>query len=89
VGGSARAARRIVGSHLGHDELAEALRIVERDSPRELVRKFGMDRGRAEIVGAGIVLLAEVQKMLGVPLHVCNGGIREGAVLEYAAARAA
>jgi exopolyphosphatase/guanosine-5'-triphosphate,3'-diphosphate pyrophosphatase len=89
VGGSARAARRIVGSHLGHDELAEALRIVERDSPRELVRKFGMDRGRAEIVGAGIVLLAEVQKRLGVPLHVCNGGIREGAVLEYAAARAA
>ena len=38
---------------------------------------------------AGIVLLAEVQKLLGVPLHVCNGGIREGAVLEYAAARAA
>jgi exopolyphosphatase/guanosine-5'-triphosphate,3'-diphosphate pyrophosphatase len=89
VGGSARAARRLVGSHLGEDELAEALRIVERDSPRELVRKFGMDRARARIVPAGIVLLAEVQRRLGVPLHVCKGGIREGAVLEYAAARAA
>jgi exopolyphosphatase / guanosine-5'-triphosphate,3'-diphosphate pyrophosphatase len=89
VGGSARAARRLVGSHLGSDELAEALRIVERDSPRELVRKFGVDRARSRIVPAGIVLLSEVQRKLGVPLHVCNGGIREGAVLEYAAARAA
>ena len=25
--------------------------------------------------------VAEVQRLLGVPLHVCDGGIREGAVL--------
>ena len=89
VGGSARAARRLVGSHLGADELAEALHIVEKESERAIVRRFGVDRARARILPAGIVLLAEVQQLLGVPLHVCNGGIREGAVLEYAAARAA
>jgi exopolyphosphatase / guanosine-5'-triphosphate,3'-diphosphate pyrophosphatase len=89
VGGSARAARRLVGSHLGADELAEALHLVEKESARGLMRRFGVDRNRAHILHAGIVLLAEVQRLLGVPLHVCNGGIREGAVLEYAAARAA
>jgi exopolyphosphatase/guanosine-5'-triphosphate,3'-diphosphate pyrophosphatase len=89
VGGSARAARRLVGSHLGEDELAEALHIVARESDRAIVRRFGVDRARARILPAGIVLLAQVQQLLGVPLHVCNGGIREGAVLEYAAARAA
>jgi exopolyphosphatase / guanosine-5'-triphosphate,3'-diphosphate pyrophosphatase len=89
VGGSARAARRLVGSHLGADELAEALHIVARESERAIVRRFGVDRARARILPAGIVLLAQVQQLLGVPLHVCDGGIREGAVLEYAAARAA
>jgi exopolyphosphatase/guanosine-5'-triphosphate,3'-diphosphate pyrophosphatase len=81
VGGSARAARRLVGSELGEAELAEALRIVGSKSPREISRRFGVDRARAEILAAGVVLLAEVQEKLGVPLHVCSGGIREGAVL--------
>jgi exopolyphosphatase/guanosine-5'-triphosphate,3'-diphosphate pyrophosphatase len=89
VGGSARAARRLVGSHLGPDELVAALRLVENESERTIARRFGVDRSRAAILPAGIVLLAEVQRRLGVPLHVCNGGIREGAILETAAARAA
>ena len=63
------------------DELAEALRIVETTSPREVARRFGVDRARAEILPAGVILLAEVQRKLGVSLHVCGGGIREGAVL--------
>jgi exopolyphosphatase / guanosine-5'-triphosphate,3'-diphosphate pyrophosphatase len=81
VGGSARAARRLVGAELGGKELAEALRIVEKYSPREVARRFDVDRARAEILPAGVILLAEVQRRLGVPLHVCSGGIREGAVL--------
>jgi exopolyphosphatase/pppGpp-phosphohydrolase len=81
VGGSARAARRLVGAELGEEELAEALDIAENTSPREIVRRFGVDRARADILPAGVVLLAEVQRKLGVSLHVCDGGIREGAVL--------
>jgi exopolyphosphatase / guanosine-5'-triphosphate,3'-diphosphate pyrophosphatase len=81
VGGSARAARRLVGSKLGETELAEALQIVETTSSREVARRFGVDRARAEILPAGVILLAEVQRRLGVTLHVCSGGIREGAVL--------
>ena len=81
VGGSARAARRLVGPELGEAELAEALRLVVAKHPRAIARKFGVDRNRARILPGGIVLLAEVQRRLGVPLHVCDGGIREGAVL--------
>jgi len=89
VGGSARAVRRLVGPWLGEGELAEALRIVEAKPARILVRRYGVDRARAEILPAGVVLLAEVQSRLGVPLHVCDGGIREGAVLASVAALAA
>jgi exopolyphosphatase/guanosine-5'-triphosphate,3'-diphosphate pyrophosphatase len=81
VGGSARATRRLVGATLGEAELAEAQAIVERKPRRQLARRYGVDQARAEILPAGIVLLAEVQRKLGVPLHVCDGGIREGAVL--------
>jgi exopolyphosphatase / guanosine-5'-triphosphate,3'-diphosphate pyrophosphatase len=81
VGGSARATRRLVGPELGEDELAKALQIVKKNTPREVAREFGVDRARAEILPAGVILLAEVQRKLGVPLRVCSGGIREGAVL--------
>jgi exopolyphosphatase/pppGpp-phosphohydrolase len=89
VGGSARAARRLVGAELGDTELAEALQIVETASPREVADRYGVDRKRAEILPAGVVLLAEVQRRLGVTLHVCGGGIREGAVLASLEALAA
>ena len=89
VGGSARAARRLVGAELGETELTEALEIVETTSPREVARRFGVDRARAEILPAGVILLAEVQRRLGITLHVCSGGIREGAVLASLEALAA
>jgi exopolyphosphatase / guanosine-5'-triphosphate,3'-diphosphate pyrophosphatase len=82
VGGSARAARRLVGPWLGEEELAAAMRIVEAKSERAITRRYGVHKSRVGILGAGITLLAEVRRRLGVPLHVCSGGIREGAVLE-------
>lgn len=89
VGGSARAARRLVGPWLGETELAEALRLAETKTPQAISRRFGVDRARAEILPAGLAVLAEVQSRLGVPLHVCDGGIREGAVLASVASAAA
>ena len=89
VGGSARAARRLAGAELGESELVEALQIVASTSPREVSRRFGIDRARAGILPAGVILLAEVQRKLGVTLHVCGGGIREGAVLASVDALAA
>jgi exopolyphosphatase/guanosine-5'-triphosphate,3'-diphosphate pyrophosphatase len=89
VGGSARAARRLVGPWLAESELAEAIRIVETRPPETISRRYGVHRTRVRILPAGLVLLAEVQQRLGVPLHVCDGGIREGAVLASVAELAA
>jgi exopolyphosphatase/guanosine-5'-triphosphate,3'-diphosphate pyrophosphatase len=89
VGGSARAARRLVGPVLGPVELGEALRLVETKTPRTIARRYGVDRARARILPGGLVILAEVQRLLDVPLHVCDGGIREGAVLASVRAVAA
>lgn len=89
VGGSARAARRLVGPWLGEAELAEALRIVAAKPEQTISRRYGVHRTRVKILPAGLVLLAEVQSRLGVPLHVCDGGIREGAVLASVAELAA
>ena len=89
VGGTARAARRLVGAWLGPAELAEAVHLVETLPPRELSRRFGVDRGRAQTLSGGIAILLEVQRLIGVPLHVCDGGIREGAVLASSSALAA
>jgi len=89
VGGSARAARRLVGSSLGEAELAEAMRLVETKRAETISRRYGVHRTRVRILPAGLVLLAEVQRRLGVPLHVCDGGIREGAVLATVAELAA
>lgn len=89
VGGSARATRRLVGAWLGDAELVEALRLAETTPSRVIVRRFGVDRSRARILPAGVAILAQVHDLLGVPMHVCDGGIREGAVLETVAALAA
>jgi exopolyphosphatase/guanosine-5'-triphosphate,3'-diphosphate pyrophosphatase len=89
VGGTARATRRLVGPWLGDAELKEALRLVETTSPRDLSKRFGVDRARAEILPAGVAILSAVHELLDVPLHVCSGGIREGAVLASLAERAA
>src|SRR3954469_14124334 len=89
VGGSARAVPRLVGPWLGEAKLAEALRILDRTAPRDLSRRYGVDRSRAGTLPGGAAILAQVQRLLDAPLHVCNGGIREGAVLATAAAAAA
>jgi exopolyphosphatase/pppGpp-phosphohydrolase len=45
---------------------------------------------RAQIIPAGVAVLAEAQRRLNVPLVVARAGLREGAVLEsLAAAQAA
>lgn len=89
VGGSARAARRLVGPWLGAGELAEAMRLAETKSQQTISRRYGVHRTRVRILPAGLVILAELQQRLGVPLHVCDGGIREGAVLATVAELAA
>jgi exopolyphosphatase/guanosine-5'-triphosphate,3'-diphosphate pyrophosphatase len=78
TGGAARALRRLVGRSLGPDELAEALDLATRMSSAKLAKRGGIDPDRARTLAAGAVILAEVQELLGVPMEVARGGLREG-----------
>jgi exopolyphosphatase / guanosine-5'-triphosphate,3'-diphosphate pyrophosphatase len=92
TGGTARSLRRVVGPDLRERELEAATRKLAKRSVRQISRDFGVDRPRARTLLAGTLLLTAVQRLLGVPLAVAQGGLREGAALvlldEVAAATA-
>jgi exopolyphosphatase/guanosine-5'-triphosphate,3'-diphosphate pyrophosphatase len=82
VGGTARAVKKLVGRTLGQDELREALRLLRRSPAPELAAKHGTEVWRVRALPAGIAILLEVQRLLGIPLDVGRGGLREGLALE-------
>jgi exopolyphosphatase / guanosine-5'-triphosphate,3'-diphosphate pyrophosphatase len=82
VGGTARAAKRLVGRTLGEDELREALRLLRKRPAKEIAAEHGVEVWRARALPAGVAILLEVQRLLNVPLEVGRGGLREGLALE-------
>jgi exopolyphosphatase/guanosine-5'-triphosphate,3'-diphosphate pyrophosphatase len=81
TGGTARGLRKIVGRTLGADDLETALRILGKRSSQKTAKAFGLHERRARTLAGGAVLLAGVQRRLGVPLEVSREGLREGAAL--------
>jgi len=81
TGGSARALGKLVGPHLGCEELAVALRIVAERPSRRLAKTFELSPSRARTLAAGAVLLTRTQRLLGVPLEVARAGVRDGIAL--------
>lgn len=81
TGGTARALRRVVGGTLDAETLANAARKLAKRSDRAIANDYGVDRDRARTLLAGTLILAEVQRRLGIALQVGRGGIREGAAL--------
>lgn len=64
--------------------LADLLALLHRHSAAELARRYGVDEGRARLLGAGAVVLRAVLRRLGVEcLRVSRRGVREGAILAY------
>lgn len=78
AGGTARALRRIAGRTLGPAELDRALDRAVRLSPAALRRRYGIEPERGRTLAAGALVLYEVASLLGVPLEVARGGLREG-----------
>jgi exopolyphosphatase/guanosine-5'-triphosphate,3'-diphosphate pyrophosphatase len=89
VGGSARGLARLVGRTLDEEALAAALRIATSRRAAKTAKTFGLDEQRARVLPAGAVILREVVGLLGVPLELARGGLREGMLLELLAEQAA
>ena len=82
TGGTARALGKIVGSTLDARTLERALGIVQAETSKSLSRRFGSFAGERASCPPGRWLFSEAQLVLGVPLEVARGGLREGAALE-------
>ena len=86
VGGSAASLRRLVGSVLEPETLQRAIRVLSSAPSVDVAQRFGIDPERVALLPAGLLVLDAASHAIGLPLQIGRGGLREGVVLELAAA---
>lgn len=82
VGGSATSLRRLVGAVLEYETLERGIRVLCGDPAAEVARRFELDPQRVRILTTGVLLLEKVSELLGQPLQIGKGGLREGIILD-------
>jgi exopolyphosphatase/guanosine-5'-triphosphate,3'-diphosphate pyrophosphatase len=82
VGGSATSLRRLVGAVLEYETLERGVRVLCGDPAADVARRFELDPERVRILATGVLLLEKVSELLGQPLQIGKGGLREGIVLD-------
>jgi exopolyphosphatase/guanosine-5'-triphosphate,3'-diphosphate pyrophosphatase len=82
VGGSATSLRRLVGAVLEYETLERGVRILAGEPAVDVARRFELDPERVRILATGVLLLEKVSELLGQPLQIGKGGLREGVVLD-------
>jgi exopolyphosphatase / guanosine-5'-triphosphate,3'-diphosphate pyrophosphatase len=88
VGGTATSLRRLVGAELAHETLERGIRVLSETRVADVAERFELDPERVRLLPAGILILEAVSDLLGLPLRIAGGGLREGAIIELAEARA-
>ncbi len=82
VGGSATSLRRLVGAVLEYETLERGVRVLCGDPAANVARRFELDPERVRILATGVLLLEKISELLGQPLQIGKGGLREGIVLD-------
>ena len=82
VGGSATSLRTLVGAVLEYETLERAIRVLTGDPILEVAKRFELDPRRVRILPTGVLLLEKLSELLGQPLQIGKGGLREGVILE-------
>jgi exopolyphosphatase/guanosine-5'-triphosphate,3'-diphosphate pyrophosphatase len=82
VGGSATSMRRLVGAVLEYETLERGIRVLASDPIADVARRFELDPRRVQILPTGVLLLEKVTELLGQPLQIGKGGLREGVILD-------
>ena len=85
VGGSATSLRRLVGAVLEYETLERGIRVLTGDPAAEVAKRFELDVRRVEVLASGVLILEQLSDMLGQPLQIGKGGLREGVILEILA----
>ena len=81
VGGSATSLRKLVGAVLEYETLERGVRVLSGDPIADVARRFELDPRRVRILPAGVLLLEKLSELLGQPLQIGKGGLREGVIL--------
>jgi exopolyphosphatase / guanosine-5'-triphosphate,3'-diphosphate pyrophosphatase len=82
VGGSATSMRRLVGAVLEYETLERGVRVLASDPIDDVARRFELDPRRVRILPTGVLLLEKISQLLGQPLQIGKGGLREGVILD-------
>jgi exopolyphosphatase / guanosine-5'-triphosphate,3'-diphosphate pyrophosphatase len=82
VGGSATSLRRLVGAVLEYETLERAIRVLSSEPAVDVARRFELDPRRVRILTTGVLVLEKVSELLGQPLQIGKGGLREGIILD-------
>jgi len=82
VGGSATSLRTLVGAVLEYETLERAIRVLTSDPVADVAKRFELDPRRVRILPTGVLLLEKLSELLGQPLQIGKGGLREGVILE-------
>lgn len=82
VGGSATSLRRLVGAVLEYETLERAIRVLSSEPAADVARRFELDPRRVRILTTGVLLLEKISELLGQPLQIGKGGLREGVILD-------
>jgi exopolyphosphatase/guanosine-5'-triphosphate,3'-diphosphate pyrophosphatase len=82
VGGSATSLRTLVGAVLEYETLERAVRVLSSDEIADVAKRFELDPRRVKLLPAGVLLLEKFSDLLGQPLQIGKGGLREGIILE-------
>jgi exopolyphosphatase / guanosine-5'-triphosphate,3'-diphosphate pyrophosphatase len=82
VGGSATSLRRLVGAVLEYETLERGIRVLSGDPAADVAKRFELDPQRVRILSTGVLLLEKVSELLGQPLQIGKGGLREGVILD-------
>jgi len=82
VGGSATSLRTLVGAVLEYETLERAIRVLAGTPVTGVAKRFELDPRRVRILPTGVLLLEKLAELLGQPLQIGKGGLREGVILD-------
>ena len=66
----------------GSETLERAIRVLSSEPASDVARRFELDPRRVRILTTGVLLLEKVSELLGQPLQIGKGGLREGIILD-------
>jgi exopolyphosphatase/guanosine-5'-triphosphate,3'-diphosphate pyrophosphatase len=82
VGGTATSLRLFAGPVLDPAAFARSLRLLATARAADIAVRFALDVERVRLLPAGLLILQGASELLGAPLQIGRGGLREGILLE-------